>query len=376
MSLRLNILYDGWSLAYQATSWEAIHLLSLLANLPAGIQARVALPAPPFDPLPAGIETLLQPVENTRWGQLRWEQIILPGLARGGHSDLLHFVGIQAALFGSQPQAISPAGYEALFDRKLTGFQTGHEPTAQPSGLADRLRVALGQGGFSRAAGIFWPSDLPVPNCNLKVFQLPPLIHPRFTFPIQADLVPDLPETYMIYHGPQTDAALHRLVEAWSWATGSIGEYYPLLVLGFDQTGSAKLNALLEKTSLAKTVSLLPPLSLESMSYLYQNCTVVFHPADIPPWGGPLRLALLYGKPLVALETPFSDALVGPAGYLVHPNKPDSSRALGAALITVIVEESIAASLAQAARQRSAGWETGSFSTALEGAYRNLLTVK
>lgn len=376
MSQKLNILYDGWSLAYQAASWEAIHLLSLLANLPAGVQAQVALPAPPFEALPAGIETLLQPVENNRWGRLRWEQITLPGLARSGHSDLQHLMGIQAALFGSQPQVISPAGYEALSDRRLTGFQTGHRETVRPNGLAAHLRLALGQGGLSRAAGIFWPSDLPVPDYDLKVFQLPPLIHPQFTVPIGEGLHPDLPETYIIYHGPQTDAGLHRLVEAWSWASGSIGEYYPLLVLGLDQSGSAKLHALLAKTSLAKTVHLLPPLSLASTIYLYQNCTAVFHPADIPPWGGPLRTALVCGKPLVAPETPFSDALVGPAGYLVRAHKTDSSRALGAALITVIVEESVSASLAQAARQRSAGWETAGFSSALEGAYRSLLAVK
>ncbi len=373
MSQRITVLYDGWSLAYQVASWEAIHLLSLLANLPASVQAQVALPALPQDPLPAGIEALLQPVENNLWGRLRWEQNVLPGLARHSYSDLLHLVGIQAALFGSQPQVISPAGFDTLSDSKLSGFQTSRQENDRPKGLAARLRVALGQGGFSQAGGLLWPSDLPAPGTNLRVFQLPPLIHPQFSIPVLESQIPGLPDTYLLYHGPQTNAALHRLVEAWSWATGSIGEYYPLLVLGFDQVGSGKLNALLEKTTLAKTISLLPPLSLESTIYLYQNCTAVFHPADIPPWGGPLRPALICGKPLVTLGTPFSDALVGPAGYLVAPNKTDTSRALGAALITVIVEESVAASLVQAGRQQSAGWETGGFSTALEDAYKSLL---
>jgi glycosyltransferase involved in cell wall biosynthesis len=234
--------------------------------------------------------------------------------------------------------------------------------------------LALGQGGFSRAAGIFWPEDLPDPGLGSKLFNLPPVIHPKFADTIRESSLPELPETYILYHGPQTAAALHQLVEAWSWATGSIGEYYPLLVLGFDQPGSARLNALLEQSALKKTVSLLPPLTLESTAYLYQNCTAVFHPAGIPPWGGPLRNALFFGKPLIALATPFSDALVGPAGYLVKPGKPDSSRALGAALITVIVEENVAANLAQAARQRAAGWKNSAFSSALEAAYQVLLS--
>ena len=367
------ILYDGWALAYQSGSWEAIHLLSLLANLPTGVQASVALPAEPFESLPAGIESVFQPAKDKPWSRLRWEQSLLPALARSSRSDLLHLFQPRAALFGSTPQVISPAGLDSLFEPSSGGCQIDGA-TVRSGSLASRLRLALGQGGFSRAAGIFWPDDLPDPGLGSKLFKLPPVIHPKFADTIRESSLPELPETYILYHGPQTVTALHQLVEAWSWATGSIGEYYPLLVLGFDQTGSARLNALLEQSALKKTVSLLPPLTLEATAYLYQNCTAVFHPADIPPWGNPLRNALFFGKPLVALETPFSDALVGPAGYLVKPGKPDLSRALGAALITVIVEENVAANLAQAARQRAAGWENSAFSSALEAAYQVLLS--
>jgi len=303
---------------------------------------------------------------------LRWEQKILPGLARDSRAELLHWTGIRAALFTGTPQLVSPAGYDSLVDPGSGRILTGLEEAPQSAGLADRLRLALGQGGFSRSAGLCWPNDLPEPDLGISLSKLPPMIHPRFHDVISTSSLPELPETYILYHGPQTNAALHRLVEAWSWATGSIGEYYPLLVLGIEPPGSLKLNSLLEQAGLAKTVSLLPPLSLENLIYLYQHCKAVFHPAGVPIWGGPLRAALACGKPLVALETAWSDSLVGPAGYLVKPDRPDSSRALGAALITVIVEEEVAANLAQAARERSASWHSNHFTASLETAYQTL----
>ena len=372
MSQSPIVLYDGWTLAYHPNSWEAVHLLSLLANLPAGLRAQVALPAKPFEPLPPGVESLTQEIPNTPWGRLGWEQRVLPGLARDNRSRLLHLMGMQAALFGSTPQVISPVGYGSRFEPGSGSSMTGSRGSLQTTGLANRIRLAMGQGGLSRAAGIYWPDDLPDPVSGLNLLKLPPMIHPRFTATTRASSHPELPETYILYHGPHTDAAIHRLVEAWSWATGPIGEYYPLLVLGLDRSSEARLNAILEQTRLVKTVSLLPPLPLENMIYLYQHCTAVFHPAEVPPWGGPLRSALTCGKPLVAIETPLSDALVGPAGYLVKTDKPDSNRAMGAALITVIVEEDVATRLAQAGRERSKGWQNNDFAAALASAYQSL----
>ena len=368
------ILFDGWALAYQPGSWESIHLLALLANLPPQIQAQVALPAEPFEPLPTGVAGLSRPTRNTPWNRLRWEQIVLPGLARSSQMDLLHMVGIRAALFASIPQVISPVGYDVPAELGAGGAQSDYRPSAPVTGLASRLRLALNLGGFSRAAGLIWPEDLPVPDLDLQIFKLPPLIHPGFERPAPAPALLELPETYILYHGPQTDADLHRLVETWSWATGSIGEYYPLLVLGFDPIGSAKMSFLLAQAGLSKTVSLLPPLPLDALAYLYQHCTAVFHPADISPWGGPLRAALRCGKPVVALETTLSDALVGPAGYLVKTDQAGVNRALGAALITVIVEEEVAANLAQAAQTRAAGWQGHLFSAALAQAYQVILS--
>ena len=81
-------------------------------------------------------------------------------------------------------------------------------------------------------------------------------------------------------------------------------------------------------------------------------------------WTGPLAMAC--GKPLVASETALIGAIVGPAAYLALPG---DARSLGAALVTVIVEEQVAESLSAAASQRSAKWRVSEFSEQLEKIY-------
>jgi glycosyltransferase involved in cell wall biosynthesis len=99
----------------------------------------------------------------------------------------------------------------------------------------------------------------------------------------------------------------------------------------------------------------------------------LFHPAPIAPWGAPERHALACGKPVVASENLFSDALFGPAAYLAPAG---DARALGAALITVVVEDSVAENLSQAARQRAESWLDQGFGQKLYEAYLLLLERK
>jgi hypothetical protein len=258
-------------------------------------------------------------------------------------------------------------------------------------GLAARLREALSQGGLQRARGLLWPADLPVPETGLPVWSLPPVIPPEFIPPYQQPAAAlaeggppllDLPETYILYHGPNAAADLRRLLDAWSWAAGSLGDYYPLLVVGLDEESRQTLAALLSEYGLVETVRALPELPLTGLASLYAGSAAVFHPAGVSPWGGSLRLALACARPVVALETSLADALVGPAAYLVPltEDRKAGSRSLGAALITVIVEESVSEGLISAARQRAAGWanpdQEKAFASALLQAYYEILAVR
>jgi glycosyltransferase involved in cell wall biosynthesis len=181
----------------------------------------------------------------------------------------------------------------------------------------------------------------------------------------------DLPETYLLYHGPRDLPALRRLLNAWSWAADAVGEAFPLVLLGFDDTSRSRLEELLPDAFLEKTLRALPPVSFPWIAEIYRGCAVLFHPSPISPWGNPVRHALACERPVVAAENPLTDALAGPAAYLAPAG---DSRTLGAAMVTLVVEEQVSNNLVQAARRRAGTWQSGSFSPALLAAYESIIS--
>jgi hypothetical protein len=245
----------------------------------------------------------------------------------------------------------------------------------------ERLRTAASADGMSRLGGSLWPKDLvaQIPaGSSAPVYTLTP--EP----PISAEPGPvddllrhaglGLPETYILCPAPTGAGSMRRMLEVWSWAAGAIGEYYPLLLLGLDPGWRAYFEGLIEFYHLGESVRLLPVLSPLIVPALFQGASAVFHAGQPAAWGGSLRQALRCARPLVAADSPLADALVGPAAYLAPADNP---RALGAGLITVIVEENVAERLAEAGRQRAAAWSAasaaGDFREDLYAAYQAAL---
>jgi glycosyltransferase involved in cell wall biosynthesis len=164
----------------------------------------------------------------------------------------------------------------------------------------------------------------------------------------------ELPENYVLYHGSGVEAALHRLLSAWSWVAGPVGEVYPLLVVGLEVGSRQRLEHLAHQYGVGESVRAITPFSPTESALLYQRCTALFHPELPAAWGDPLLHALACGKPIVGIESPGSDQRLGPAAYLAPA---DDSRAQGAALLSVLVEDVIREQLSAAAGQRRLAWE-------------------
>lgn len=364
----LRILYDGWSLLYQPNGPASAHLLTILAQIPKQIEPILALPGSAPAWLPK-VENRIVPTKNTASSHLIWEQRILPKLARDSGAELLHLTSPHPPLLIPPLCVVSPCGFSA---NRLSS-----ERPERPAAVTTRLRAALAQGGLTRLRAIFWPTDLPQLNLPQPVITLPPTVHPDFIYDPEKNggpgpgeyLALDLPETYILYHGPCSSQDLQHLVAAWSWAADSIGDYYPLVILGLDDAGRENLSKLSNQYDLGATIRALSELPPRLIPWLYRRCSALFHPAPISPWGGPVRQALASGKPVVASENQLAARIVGPGAYLVPGN---DSRALGAALITTIVEEAVAESLSQAARQQAKSWRLADFGRELGVAYRNL----
>jgi hypothetical protein len=302
--------------------------------------------------------------EGNPVGRMRWVQRVLPTLGAELDVACIHLTTMEAPFFSRLPILISPAGFGA------------DDP---PSGFRARLGKSIGSGGAARASASLWPMDLPAPQPALaNLVCLPPLTNRHF-LPAPGSQAGGggqalaelrtlgLPETYILYHGPGSISMLRLVMEAWSWAAQALGGELSLVLLGLNEAERLQLKNLLSGSDLAKTVIALEQCPPALLPWIYQRCEVYFHPAPVSPWGDPVRQALACGRPVVAASSPAMEALVGPAAYLAPAG---DGRALGAALISVVVETSLGEDLAGKARQRAEAWSTDAFSQKLGEIYR------
>ncbi len=370
------VLFDGWAFVHQPNSPGAVHLWSLLENLSANCQAILAIPAPLSNKPPGDIETKLIHAPDTPSSRLRWEQRRLPALAKQLGVDLIHLTSSTTPLFGNIPTVLSPAGID-LSDTFLGQFSKPRLPT-RPGGIAARIRQALLPAGILRTRGIIWPGDLPKPDFEAAACYLNPIVPSAFSHSNSPELLDaKIPEDYVLVHGPGSENDFRRILDAWSWAAPAIGEYYPLLVAGFDSTGYDQYAKLVAEYHLNEYVKFLPEVSINELAVVYHRCSAFLYTRPISPWGDPLCLAMACAKPIVAPYSNLADARLGPAAYLVQSGEllKVTSRAIGAALVSVVVEESVAVGLSDEAKKRSAAWLTAeqSFQDALGEFYAQLI---
>lgn len=369
----MRVLFDGWSLAHAPIGPSALHLLSILPRLENEIAPLLALPEPAPDWL-GDYSVHVKPIPDTPLGRLRWEQSHLPALARKLGADLLHLTSPTPPALSSTTTLFSPTGFGAL-PPSWSGIE---QPVGETRGVLNRLRLSLGQGGLMRTKTIIWPSDLPKPGPPGRYEILPPILPPIFPagarnlsgdhpgLPARSANLEQLPGEFILYHGPGAARHLDLLIQAWSWAAGAIGEYYPLLLIGLSASQQHTVSGLAGSLGLGGSLRFVQDVTPGMLSQIYQRCRAVFHPAPASLWCGPVRMALAAGKPLVGIEDSMSGAIAGPAAYLVGEK---DARALGAALVTVVVEEELASSLSAAARKRVQEWDSAGFSKQLHAVY-------
>jgi glycosyltransferase involved in cell wall biosynthesis len=345
----IRVLHDGWPLLHAPTSAAAWHLRTLLELAPVDTELILALPA---EKSVEGISNNVKIVRAAQDDRGAWEQGTLPRLAEEHGANWIHTTNLAASLFGKTPTLVSPTSSVQAHDYER--------------GLRGRLAAAQGWGGLARAT-ILWPEDLPAPRLPGKIITLPPVAHPAF-IPKQwvAPTELGLPEEYLLYHGASDEPTLLRLLESWTWAAASIGELYPLVMLGLDQGAKDFLEKRLPEFHVQDSVQILPEVSFNHLPALYQNSAAIVHAGAPTPWGGALRYALACGKAVVAQQEPLTEAIVGSAAYLVAP---EDLRSFGAAIITMVVDEKARESLEAAARQRSDQWEAAAFTAGLSKIY-------
>jgi hypothetical protein len=327
----VHLAVDGWSLVDRPWSAEALHLtewLGAVAGADPELRLSLVHPAGPLPALPEQVQTHPLEVDFTAWGRLHYEQRKLPGLSRALGADLLYVPRPAAALTSSVPVA-------ALANAP-----------AEPERVSplERLRRAMGTAGAANAACRLCLSDLGVDPAGRGTERVPPFV--------ADDLLPAEPATHPV-SGPQGLASgyvlscgprpglIPFLLAVWSWVEGSVGEAAPLVLLGVDPAAAQDIWEQARGVGVDSTLRILPPMQLGELPALYRGAAA-FLSLGLEANGQPLRWALSCGVPVAGLGGPEPEAILGEAAYLVQPG---DARRLGAACLTLLVEEQVAADL-------------------------------
>lgn len=335
----MRILYDGWPLVYSPLSAGSWHLRTLLAMKIEGHEAVLALPTEP-QPVQPGLQTVFRHTHDRG----EWEQRVLPQLAAEHNAAAIHTTGL-ASLFGKTPTFVSPA------ERRGEGQRS-------------RAAEAQGFGGLARAT-VIWPSDLPKSKSG-TVRTLSPVTHSDFKPATVHVTVQGMPDEYILVHELPDERATLHLLESWTWAAASIGEFYPLMIVGLNARMQEFVQSQLPKFHVENTVRVAAEIAPQDLPAIYAAASAIVHVGEPAAWGNSLRLALASGKATIAHQEPITEGVVGNAAYLIKPN---DLRGFGAAMITCVVDEKAREKLEESAWRRAAQWSSANFANELQEVY-------
>jgi glycosyltransferase involved in cell wall biosynthesis len=145
----------------------------------------------------------------------------------------------------------------------------------------------------------------------------------------------------LCYGFASKDIAL--ILSAWTWVDGSLDDGYPLIFLGPDPRLTMKINSIAAELGIEASVRIHPEVSHRDLPRLY-GAAAAFVGTSFAAGGQSLRWALAAEAPVVGLKTPEFESILGEAAYLVPPG---DSRSLGAACLTVLIQERVSLPLRQ-----------------------------
>jgi glycosyltransferase involved in cell wall biosynthesis len=218
---------------------------------------------------------------------------------------------------------------------------------------------------------VLWPTDLPAPPLEGPArHSLPPVSHPAFSAGVKDSFWQTEAESYVVAFGKfDSIVRLKRALAAWSWAAEALGEDWSLRVAGLSSAGDAQLQRLQAEMGIAGTIQAIHPHSVADSAHCLLRAGAVLNLGPVHPWGDRVLHTLAAGRPLAAEYDWGVNERVGPAAYVTPAG---DSRALGAALLTLLVEESVATQVNQAAQERTAAWASEGFLDQLMTIYREV----
>lgn len=315
---------------------------------------QLSLILPPHIPLPedvpaeVGIEITRLPIGG-EVGKVWFEQVAFPRAAGRAGADLAH-----VPYWG--PPLSSPLPVVATIHDVITLSLPVYQ-----GGFLARLYTSLAVAGARGLAHVITDSQasqaeiaekLHIADKRISAIWLAvdERFHPRLGAEHDATVRAryNLPERFVLYLGGfDVRKNVHALLLAYTYVSQALAEDVPLVLAGRQPRmwGTARfpdLPAYIEKLALNDVVTWLGEIDEADKPSLYRLAEVVVFPSRYEGFGLPPLEAMACGTPVVACEASSIPEIVGDAAFLVDP---DDARALGGAILGILLQPPLAGQL-------------------------------
>lgn len=179
----------------------------------------------------------------------------------------------------------------------------------------------------------------------------------------------DLPDYYVLYLGGYE---LHKnvltLLHAYTYVAQALGPDYPLVLAGRKPPAAPPTfpdyEEYIRRSNLSDRVRWIGFVEEDDKPVLYRNAEVFAFPSSHEGFGLPPLEAMACGTPVVASNSSSLPEVVGPAGFAVDPDDP---RMMAGAIISLVMQEDLAADLRRQGPEQAAKftWENTATETLL-----------
>jgi glycosyltransferase involved in cell wall biosynthesis len=343
----MRVALNGWFLAHDAHTGTGQYLRGLLEWLPkVAPQHDYYIVAPGGGPLAMPEAVRLYPVAcgASDWAKVHFEQRLFPSACRALRADLAHVPHWAPPLVSPVPVVVTVHDIIPLLLPEYRGGPLARLYTALVAAATPGAALILADSNASR-------------NDILKQFGLPDERVRTVYLAADARYTPkhdwreddairakyDLPEAYVLHLGGfDARKNVRALLSAWTWAAGSVGESYPLVLGGALPKPDGRLfedyRALAEELAITDTVKFIGAVAEADKPAVYRGAAAFVYPSRYEGFGLPPLEAMACGVPVVTTDAGSIGEVVGEAAFLIDPQ---DTRKFGAGIITCLVEPSV-----------------------------------